>query len=150
MKWMNKVIGAIGISLLVAGCGESGEKENNETIPTGDTAQTQKPVEYLDVITAAYTGVTPCADCEGIDTRVTLYADTSYQLVMNYLGKDPKDTAGLNTAKKGRFMMHNDTLHLVESNAKYLKTDTALIQLDGDGKKIAGPVAQKFVLKKVK
>ena len=146
---MKKFFGSLALSILMIACTDSGEKENNETLIRKDTT-IQNPVEYREVITAAYAGVTPCADCEGIDTRVTLYADTSYLLVNNYLGKNPKDRAGLNTAKRGKFMMHNDTLHLEADGSKYLKTDVELIQLDGDGKKITGPNAQKFILKKVK
>ena len=136
-------------TVFISACGNSGEQENNTAVQSGDTTTQSVPVEYQPVIAASYLGVIPCADCEGIHTEVTLFADTTYQLITNYLGKNPKDTAGLNTNKKGKFMMHNDTVHL-DNDSKFLKNDTALIQLDGSGKIITGKLADKFILKKVK
>jgi hypothetical protein len=52
----------------------------------------------------------------------------------------------------GSWRLHEpDTLYLVDANrrlTKYIKTDTALIQLDGDGNRITGPLADMFVLHK--
>ncbi|MET0243439.1 MAG: copper resistance protein NlpE [Flavitalea sp.] len=136
--------------VLFTACTESGEKENNATEQSADTTPKSSPVDYQHVISAAYMGVTPCADCDGIETRVTLFADTSFQLVMNYLGKNPKDTAGLNVSEQGKFKMINDTLQFEGIKSKFIKNDTALIQLDSDGKIITGPLADKFILKKQK
>ena len=146
---MRKIL-VVASVVFMSACGNSGEGENNTAGPSGDTAEQSVPVEYQPVIAASYMGVVPCADCEGIHTEVTLYADTTYKFVTNYLGKNPKDTAGLNTNKKGKFMMHNDTVHLEGDGSKFLKNDTALIQLDGSGKVITGKLAEKFILKKVK
>jgi len=146
---MRKIL-VIASVVFMSACGNSGEGENNTAVPSGDTTKQSVSVEYQPVIAASYMGIVPCADCEGIQTEVTLYADTTYLLVTNYLGKNPKDTAGLNTNKKGKFMTHNDTVHLGGDGSKFLKNDTALIQLDGSGKVITGKLADKFILKKVK
>jgi len=146
---MRKIL-VITTVVFMSACGNSGEEENNTVAPSGDTTKQSVQVEYQPVIAASYMGIVPCADCEGIQTEVTLYADTTYKLVTNYLGKNPKDTAGLNSDKKGKFMMHNDTVHLEGDGSKFLKNDTALIQLDGSGKVITGKLADKFILKKVK
>ncbi|RYZ23548.1 MAG: copper resistance protein NlpE, partial [Sphingobacteriales bacterium] len=119
-------------------------------IPSGDTTTKSAPVEYQPVISAAYMGVVPCADCDGIETRVTLFADEKFEFVNNYLGKNPKDTAGLNSIKTGKFMMHNDTLHLEGVLVRFIQNDSALIQLDQQGKKIQGKLAEKYFLKKLK
>jgi len=148
---MVRMLGAAVLALLITACGDSGEKENNATvIPAGDTAKPQTPVEYMPVIVNGYAGVVPCDDCDGVETSLSLYADTTYQLKTAFIGKNPKDTAGLNQSKSGSFMMHNDTVHLEGVDIRYLKTDTALIQLDKSGKYMTGKKAVKYVLKKVK
>lgn len=49
--------------------------------PVGDTAETA-----LDWA-GEYTGVFPCADCEGIETELELKSDKTYELTEKYLGK---------------------------------------------------------------
>ncbi|RZL04889.1 MAG: hypothetical protein EOO89_27475 [Pedobacter sp.] len=147
---MKKIFGVAASAMILWACGNSGEEENNAPIPSGDTTTKSAPVEYKPVVAAAFMGVVPCADCDGIETRVTLFADTSYEFVNNYLGKNPTDTAGLNSTKKGKFMMHNDTLHLEGIPTRFIQNDTALIQLDPSGKKMQGKLADKYFLKKLK
>jgi uncharacterized lipoprotein NlpE involved in copper resistance len=145
---MKKLIGFISAAVMIVSCADSGEQENAVNIPAQDT-QKVAAVRYTDVIAGSFSGVVPCSDCEGIDVSVTLFADSSFQLVKKYLGKNPKDTAGLNENKTGKFMMHNDTLHLAGTDSKFIKTDTALIQLDKEGKVFTGKTAQKYVLRKL-
>lgn len=147
---MKKILIISTVIVLMTACTDSGEKENNAVEKSADTTESSSPVDYQHVISAAYLGVTPCADCDGIETRVTLFADTSFQLVMNYLGKNPKDTAGLNVAEQGKFKMINDTIQFDGIKSKFIKNDTALIQLDSDGKIITGASAEKYILKKQK
>jgi uncharacterized lipoprotein NlpE involved in copper resistance len=148
---MKKIVGFVGIALIMASCGDSAEKENNAPlVPAADTPAAQPPVQYQRVITAAYTGVLPCADCEGVETTVTLFADTTFTYHSTYLGKNPKDTAGLNATINGKFMMHSDTVHLEGVQSRYLKTDMALFQLDKSGRIMTGKKAEKYELKKVK
>ena len=44
----------------------------------------------------SYSGVLPCADCEGIQTTVTLNADGTYERTLLYIGKsaDPIRQSG--------------------------------------------------------
>ena len=146
-----KIIAAIiTATVFIYSCGNAGEEEKSAAVPAEDTTAVSSPIQYREVIAEAYMGVVPCADCEGIKTEVTLYADTTFQLVTNYLGKNPKDTAGLNITKRGRYTMNNDTLRLDEDRFRFLKNDTSLVQLDGSGKIITGKLADRFILKKVK
>jgi uncharacterized lipoprotein NlpE involved in copper resistance len=148
---MKKMFGIASLAMVLIACGDSAEKENNATlVPAPDTPAAQGPVEYKRVITAAYTGVLPCADCEGVETTVTLFADTTFEYHSTYLGKNPKDTAGLNATINGKFMMHSDTVHLEGVQSRYLKTDIALFQLDKSGRIMTGKKAEKYELKKVK
>jgi uncharacterized lipoprotein NlpE involved in copper resistance len=148
---MKKILGVFSIALIIGSCGDSAEKENNApVVPSPDTPAAQAPVTYKKVITAAYSGVIPCADCDGVETNLTLFADTTFELHSAYLGKNPKDTAGLNSTITGVFMMHSDTVHLEGVRSRYLKTDAALFQLDKTGKIMTGKKAEKYELKKVK
>jgi uncharacterized lipoprotein NlpE involved in copper resistance len=146
---MKKIIGLFIVTAMFAACSESGENEDANTAGADSVADAM-PVVYQPVIEASYNGVVPCADCDGIETVVTLFADTSYKLINNYLGKNPNDTAGLNVAKTGKYMMHNDTVHLEGVDFRFVKNDTALIQLDPAGKMITGKLAEKYILKKAK
>ena len=46
-----------------------------------------KPGDLLATLPATFTGVLPCADCEGIDHHLDLLPDGSYALRTRYLGK---------------------------------------------------------------
>ncbi|HTE25940.1 copper resistance protein NlpE [Flavitalea sp.] len=148
---MKKIVVIVSLALIMTACGDSAEKENNATvIPVPDTPAAQPSVQYQRIITAAYAGMIPCEDCDAVETTVTLFADTTFELRIAYIGKNPKDTAGLNKTISGKFMMHSDTVHLEGAESRYLKSDTALFQLDKTGRIMTGKKAEKYVLKKVK
>jgi uncharacterized lipoprotein YbaY/uncharacterized lipoprotein NlpE involved in copper resistance len=50
-------------------------------------AQGGKPGDLLATLPATYTGVLPCADCEGIEHHLALFPDGSYALRTRYLGR---------------------------------------------------------------
>ncbi len=96
-----------------------------------------------------YAGTLPCADCEGIDVSLQLNNDSTY--IMNSFYKGARvDSSNNHFADTGKWILNADTLYLSAKNhtTKYIKTDTTLTQLDGDGKLITGPLAAMFVLHK--
>ena len=98
-----------------------------------------------------YAGMLPCADCEDIAVSLQLNRDSTF--IMNSVYKGSRvDSLNNHFNEMGSWRLHEpDTLYLVDANrhlTKYIKTDTALIQLDGDGKIITGPLASMFVLHK--
>jgi uncharacterized lipoprotein NlpE involved in copper resistance len=96
-----------------------------------------------------YVGTLPCADCEGIDVSLQLNHDSSY--IMNSFYKGTRgDSTNNHFADTGKWILNADTLYLSAKNhtTKYIKTDTALTQLDGNGKIITGPLASMFILHK--
>ena len=134
---------AFALSLLAA-C-------NSTHTPIASTDSAYKTVvPKTPVINAEqYTGTLPCADCEGINVSLQLNNDSSY--IMNSVYKGGRDSSNNHLKETGTWSMHaNDTLYLTENNhsTKYVKTDTALTQLDGDGKLITGPLADNFILHK--
>lgn len=97
-----------------------------------------------------YTGSLPCADCDGIDISLQLNKNETYTMISVYKGSDV-DSSNKSFKDNGTWSMHgDDTLYLTNASqsTKYIKTGADLIQLDGSGNKITGPLAGKFILHK--
>ena len=98
-----------------------------------------------------YKGIVPCADCEGIETTVTIGKDSSYSIITKYLGK--KDSTA--TEKKGTFLWdaYGSSILLdgiTNAPDKYKVGENVLIQLDMNGNDIKGDLALKYRLQKIK
>ncbi|ANE53491.1 hypothetical protein SY85_13920 [Flavisolibacter tropicus] len=96
----------------------------------------------------SYSGIVPCADCEGIATTIVLNADKSYALSTHYLGKDQTVNNANGTFswnKEGNTIMLNG----MKNGPLYYKVvENQLIQLDQQGKTITGPNANRYILAK--
>jgi copper homeostasis protein (lipoprotein) len=108
--------------------------------PVGDTSRTS-----LDW-PGAYTGVLPCADCEGIETTITLSVDLTYTLRTRDVGKQASAQE-----RKGRFTWDDAgaTITLLDAGAgpsTYQVGERQLTQLDMGGKRITGALAPRYVL----
>ena len=139
-----KIICAIAVSFLITSC-----NSNSSPVAANDSAfKTEVP--RTPVIKAEnYVGTLPCADCEGIDVTLQLKDDASY--IMNTVYKGSRvDSSNNHIVDTGNWTLHTDTIFLSikSSTTKYIKTSDELIQLDGDGKRITGPLADKFILHK--
>jgi heat shock protein HslJ len=96
-----------------------------------------------------YKGITPCADCEGIETKVILNKDLTFVIQTKYLGKgDAKvfEEKGSFTWDKTGGIVLLQGLKGIPS--QYKVGENRLIQLDMEGKVITGPLAEKQVLLK--
>ena len=96
-----------------------------------------------------YKGVTPCADCEGIETEIILNLDLTYVMKTKYLGKGD----GKVFEEKGSFVWDKSGGNIILKGSKggpsqYKVGENQLIQLDMDGKVIEGDIAEMFILKK--
>ncbi|GAA4781100.1 hypothetical protein GCM10023231_05550 [Olivibacter ginsenosidimutans] len=114
---------------------------------TSDTSDMHNAQNSLD-IEGTYKGITPCADCEGISTEVTLKPDSTYILKTTYLGKGD----GQSSEQKGSFTwIDGSTIELndmKDAPSKYFVGENTLTQLDMNGDKITGELADHYVLKK--
>jgi heat shock protein HslJ/uncharacterized lipoprotein NlpE involved in copper resistance len=113
------------------------------SLPTGDNSMTS-----LDW-NGTYKGVVPCADCEGIETTLTINLDKTYTLTTNYLGK--KDAKPV--VKTGSFEWNsagsNNTLGGIKNApAQYKVGENKLFQLDMKGEMIKTELAPKYILVK--
>ena len=92
-----------------------------------------------------YKGVLPCADCEGIETVLTLSADKNYSLKTTYLGKSNKVNE-----EKGNFawnkLGNTITLSSAAKPNQYLVGENSIWKLDQDGNRITGDLADKYKL----
>ncbi|MFH1121944.1 MAG: copper resistance protein NlpE N-terminal domain-containing protein [Bacteroidota bacterium] len=95
-----------------------------------------------------YTGTVPCADCEGIVTTITLNDDLTYIVSTVYKSKSTKvcENAG-----KFTWSESGNTIKLggiSDAPNRYLVGENKLIQLDMEGNRITGVLADKYILTK--
>lgn len=132
------------VAALVFGCNENKRKDadmmpNTELV--GDNSMTS-----LDW-TGTYEGILPCADCEGIKTIISINQDNTYVAKDIYVGK-PDSLFESN----GTFKWDENGQTIIFSDAKrrpYFVGEKTLTQLDNDGNRILGDLAERYVLKKV-
>ncbi|MCK0130488.1 copper resistance protein NlpE N-terminal domain-containing protein [Flavobacteriaceae bacterium F08102] len=93
-----------------------------------------------------YTGVLPCADCDGIETILILYKDLHYTMQQRYKGKE-----NIATLTNGTFRWDKKGQIITLDNQKaqqYFVGEHLLHQLNLSGKKITGKLAQQYILSK--
>jgi copper homeostasis protein (lipoprotein) len=94
-----------------------------------------------------YTGIIPAADGEGINVRMKLNKDNTYELTYEYIGKPANPFTFL-----GSFTWNDtgDIIHIEIADAPsyYRVAENKLIQLDMAGKPITGNLADMYVLTK--
>ncbi|AXY03440.1 copper resistance protein NlpE [Vibrio alfacsensis] len=94
-----------------------------------------------------YQGLLPCADCEGIETTLTLNTDGSYTLKQVYKGKEDGEFSS-----NGQFTWNTagSTITLVDESApnQYFVGENILMKLDMNGEKATGDLASFYNLSK--
>lgn len=94
-----------------------------------------------------YNGFLPCADCAGVKTTLALNKNNSYVLITQYVGKSPRDFV-----EKGKFAWSekNNTIILTPRKSttthQYFVGEDMLIQLDSNGNRITGKLADHYIL----
>ncbi len=122
------------------------EDASIDTVQNGSMTIGATAKNSLDVV-GKYKGILPCADCEGIETTIELKADSTYNREMKYLGKkDNLFTASGNWTWVSEFVISLGSIK--EGPNRYFVAEGKLLQLDMSGKKISGPLADKYELKK--
>jgi uncharacterized lipoprotein NlpE involved in copper resistance len=140
------------LMLTLIACGETTENdkapetENVELIPgPADEDNTQNSVDYA----GTYKGITPCADCEGIEIELTINMDSTYSHSSNYLGKGD----GKAIVKTGKYVwIDGGTIELdgmTDGPSKFKVGEGRIWQLDMEGNKIEGDLADKYILIKI-
>lgn len=95
-----------------------------------------------------YKGVLPCADCEGIETIITLDREGNFIKSWVYQGKDDYTQY----TYEGNYTWDDSgsiiTLHGVEEPNKYFVGENILFHLDSDGNRITGSLMDLYQLHK--
>jgi len=115
------------------------------TIPVPDMAHNSRnSLDWYGV----YKGTTPCADCEGIETKITLKKDGTFKRSLNYLGKD-----GNSFHDEGDFEWNEEgsKVTLIGEDGlsqMYQVGENVLFHLDIEGNRITGDLAEMYKLAK--
>ncbi|WP_438958047.1 copper resistance protein NlpE N-terminal domain-containing protein [Porticoccus sp.] len=96
----------------------------------------------------SYSGVLPCADCPGIDTNLVLHRDNTFSLTTRYLGEDDKLFESSGTFRWNEAGTGIRLQGLPDNSIHYQIGENQLIQLDKQGQRITGDLADQYVLKK--
>ncbi len=134
-KYLFASIGLASV-LLLSACSTS----KKSSTPVGDNS-----MNALDW-PGTYTGVTPCADCEGIETRLTLKKDMQYILTRTYVGKSQTPQTS-----QGKFSWNaaGSSIQLENENPGKIQVgENQLFLLDQNGNRITGNLASKYTLQK--
>lgn len=109
-------------------------------VPDMHTAETS--LDYR----GTYTGTFPAADCPGIEMRLVLKADGTYDLHMKYIDRDAEFD------ERGAYKVRGNLLSLTpedgEGIAYYKVEENRLRRLDADKQPVTGALAENYVLKK--
>jgi copper homeostasis protein (lipoprotein) len=145
---MTRLTALTFLLIMLVACQSNQSEKPADTPPAVDTtAQATEPVIDSNAWAGLYKGVTPCPDCEGIETSLTLNADTTYALKLVYLGKDKMAPV----EAKGRFRWNPTdnaiTLDgLLNMPSRYTVGQNMLMQMDLSGQPIQGALASKYIL----
>ena len=93
-----------------------------------------------------YTGVLPCADCEGVETTIRLFKNHTYMIQRVYLGKSEEVFTNA-----GDFKWNDAGSTIILSNItdapnSYFVGENHIVQLDMEGKRVTGDLAMMYVL----
>ena len=142
-----KFIFVLSVACLFLGlnaCKSKGSS-NQTQVTTGDD-NSKNSLDW----SGTYSGILPCADCSGIETKLSLKSDNTYLLSWKYLEKNDEiyiqdgtfiwDSTGTVITLKDIDKEKNPTMYKVCENY--------LLQLDLEGNVVTGEIADKYILKK--
>ncbi len=150
---MKKIVFVLGLmASTLGGCTPSNTSDTQadsvaiaEFSPLPDAVHTsQNSLDYA----GTYTGVFPCADCPGIKTEITLNADSSFTKKMTYLEQKDGGIFKVQGTYSWDASGQRITLEGIDAPNHYFVGENTLTQLDREGKKVEGDMANRYVLKK--
>lgn len=146
---------SIGFATFLLSC--CNPKTSHESPPIGESPLAQKTLPASANTSSSwvgtYEGVLPCGHCEGIEIWLTLGEGGTFELKTNYLG--------LNDAREEQFtgkiswgQTDSTQVQLLgmigDMPGRYLLQENGLLHLDANSQKISGPLAARYLLKRIK
>jgi uncharacterized lipoprotein NlpE involved in copper resistance len=146
---MKQLLILAGLGLLLA-CNQAKPEQADQQPPSTDTSA-RATITSTDTLAwpGMYKGTTPCADCPGIETTLTLNPDSTY--VLNLVYVDAKNKAPVEAKGRFRWMPGTNTVvldGLLNMPSQYSVGQNMLMQMDMTGQPIAGPNAASYILMK--
>ncbi|MEI6859610.1 MAG: copper resistance protein NlpE [Shewanella sp.] len=150
------------LALSISACSEQETPTADSTLAQEQTLQPKNSVPITDTSQTSldwngtYSGITPCASCEGIDTTLTLNQDNTYVLETRYLGDENEAKKVFTEAGSFKWNGESNKISLMgnasrqASPKQYLVGENQLLLLDTKGKSITGPLADHYRLEKHK
>ncbi|MGC9217223.1 copper resistance protein NlpE [Acidithiobacillus sp.] len=135
----------LSVAILLGGCATQPAALTGMRVPKPDTTHTSRRV--LDWA-GTYAGVLPCADCPGLRETITLNKNLTMEITTQYVGR------GDQIFRRGNEFswVDGNTIRLEGMRGGptlYRVGENQLTQLGMDGKPITGPLAARFILKKL-
>jgi uncharacterized lipoprotein NlpE involved in copper resistance len=93
-----------------------------------------------------YVGTLPCADCEGIETELTIKYDGTYSYKTTYLGKEAEAEEVTGTFQWDENGSVITLAGLDGAPGKYKVGENRIWHLDMEGNRIEGSLADKYIL----
>ncbi len=161
---MKRVYLGFSVALLMAAglsaCNTTGGNQGSDMLT--DTTEEYVPVDGTAIDTThnaknsldyagTYVGTLPCADCEGIETTVTLKENGEYESEMTYLGKGADNVfkdSGTYTWEEDGNRITTRSLDATDQENKYFVSENMIKALDSDGNEITGSMADLYILEK--
>ncbi|MCH8557372.1 MAG: copper resistance protein NlpE [Balneolia bacterium] len=146
---------ALLLSVSLMACGS--EPEPEEIPMASETENGEFPQEFVDHHNARnsldyageYTGITPCANCEGIRTTVTITYEGTFTKTMEYLGYEDDSEHRFEGEYSWNDAGNTITLQGLEDQpSQYFVGENMLVQLDMDGNRVTGELAEMYILTK--
>lgn len=135
----------------VTGCSTSPlTKQTSQSKPQPQQTQPvvdEHSAEYALDYEGTYTGILPCADCQGIKTKLILNKDKTFLYEQNYLGKSKKPfiNSGNYQVKGGTL-----TLSLADKPLNFSVGESGVYYLDDKLQRYTGKLASYYTLAKQK
>lgn len=138
----------LAAAAMLAACGGNTQKKaaadgaGTASEAVADMHNAENALDYQ----GTYTGTFPAADCPGIDMRLVLKKDGTYDLHMKYIDRDSEFD------EQGGYSVKGDLLILTpghgEGTGYYKVEENRLRKLDADKQPVTGALAENYVLKK--
>lgn len=144
---MKKTLILAAAALLLAACGNRAQRRaDRAAADTEALLPDSRTAEDATRVAGTYTGTLPAADCPGIETRLTLRPNGTYDLHLKYIDRDAAFD------EQGAYEVRGDLLTLTPSDGEriafYRIEKNRLRMLDNAGQAITGELAENYVLHK--
>ncbi len=128
--------------VLFVGCA-SDEAATEQASTMSDAHNSRNSLDWA----GGYSGVVPCASCPGIETRITLHADGTFDRSMHFIDESPipnTDNGTFTWDTAGSKVTIDEDNH----GQQYQVGENRLFHLDRSGERITGDFASQYVLEK--